>query len=347
MCIGFLALPVLAFLARKVDDPLLLIRKGWLICFLLMSVVSIIEIITYKHLPSSEPTRVLGGVGITVPHTSVTFGNVNNYGAFIVFVAPYLLWGILDAKNKLLYFTALFLGVLFVIINGSRMGVFVAGFQIVCFLVLFIKKLKLKYIIGELALLSFIIVLLSTDVNKLFYTANRTPVAPSEVDDSGNKQATGTDKLFYTIRYRTSGMLSEKDESTNERLAMIKCGLEMLKESNGFGVGAGGFEAAVVHQPSFSGKTTNPHNLFVEIFAQYGVLMAVFFCFWLFSILYRAWHNNNLSPGGRMAVYVTVITLPFIGAMNSASLGFTYMWLFLSLIAIVATYRPERKEIKN
>jgi hypothetical protein len=254
-------------------------------------------------------------VNVTVPHTSVTFGNVNNYGAFIVFIVPYLLWGILDdIKGKLFYFIALILGVSFIVINGSRMGMFVAGFQIMCFSVLYVKKIKLKHIIGGLACLAFIVVLLPVDINKLFYTMN----------------------------YRLPNTLG--DESANERLAMIKCGFEMLKTSYGFGIGAGGFEAAVVYQPSFLGKIINPHNLFVEIFAQYGVLIVAFFCFWLFSILHRARHNNNLSPGARMAVYVTVITLPFIGLMNSASLGYTYLWLFLSLIAIVAAYRPGGSE---
>jgi hypothetical protein len=319
MCIGVLSLPVGAFLVRKIDNSLLLIRRGWLICFLLMSVVSIIEIITYKHFPSSESTRVLGGVGVTVPHTSVTFGNVNNYGAFIVFVVPYLLWGILDdMKSRLLYFVALILGVSFIIINGSRMGMFVAGFQIMCFSLLFIKKIQLKYLIGGLVFLTFAVLLLPIDL----------------------------DKLFYTMYYRLPSTLGFGDESANERLAMLKCGIEMLKGSYGFGIGAGGFETAVVHQPSFLGNIINPHNLFVEIFAQYGILMITFFGFWLYAILHRARCNNNLSPGARMAVYVTVITLPFIGIMNSHSLGYTYVWLFLSLIAIVAAYRPEKHKFE-
>jgi O-antigen ligase len=315
MNIGFLSLPVGYFLVRKIDNPLLLIRKGWLICILFTSVVSIIEIITYKHFPSSEPVRVLGGVNVAVPHTSVTFGNVNNYGAFIVFVIPYLLWGILDdIKGRLLYFVALILGVSFIVLNGSRMGMFVAGFQIICFSLLFVKKLRLRYILGGLLFLAFVVLLLPVDL----------------------------ERLFYTMYYRFPNMMGVGDESANERLAMIKCGFEMLKESYGFGIGAGGFEAAVVHQPSFFGNIINPHNLFVEVFAQYGILMLIFFCFWMFSILYRAWRNNNLSLGARRAVYITIISLPFIGVMNSFALGYTYLWVFLSLIAIVAAYCPEK-----
>jgi O-antigen ligase len=263
---------------------------------------------------------MLGGVNVIVPHASATFGNVNNYGTVISFVIPYLLWGILEGtsgKNKLVYLTGLFLGILFIVINGQRMGILVAGFFIFCFSFLFFKHLKRRYIVGGIIV--------------LFCVAAFLPV----------------NSLLYTTRYRIAGMLTAVDESSNERWAMIKSGFEMLKESYGAGIGAGGFESAVVRQSSFLGNIINPHNLFVEIFAQYGVLIIAGFCFWLLAIFYRARSNKNLSPGARMLVCSTVIALPFIGAMSSHALGYTYLWMFLSFITIIASYQPASEESQS
>ena len=315
MGIGFLSLPVCFYFTKKIENPLLLLRKGWRNCFFITAVIGLIELITWKHLPSSGPNEVLGGVGVAVPHASATFGNVNDYGAFIVFVIPYLLWGILDEKqlkNKAPYMVALLMGILIVVVNGSRMGMFVIAFQILWFLVPIIRKTKRIHFLGGIFVLSIMISFLPLE------------------------------KLFYTMNYRL-GAFATGDESSSERLAMIKSGLEMLKGSYGVGVGAGGFEKSVIHQPSFLGNIVNPHNLFVEVFAQYGIIIFVLFCFWLFSILYYAQKNKQLSEGASNAISLTIVALPCIGIMSSHSLGYTYLWLFLCCATVISAYRPMEK----
>lgn len=313
MCIGFTSLPLIFFLIKKIQDPLKLLRQAWLACFMITAIIAIVELITWKHLPTADQERILGGINVAVRYAATTFGNLNNYGVFIVFVLPYLLWGVTDevpVKKKIVYLLASVLGIVIIVINGSRMGMFVAVFQVFCFLLPIIRNIKWKYLVGIFLLLVIVISFL-----------------PME-------------QILYTMRYRMHGAFQSGDESTSERFAMIKSGFEMLLGSYGFGVGAGGFETAVVHQPSFLGNIVNPHNLFVEIFAQYGIFIFIPFCFWLFTILYYAMKNENISVGARTAVCATILTLPFIGMMNSHALGYTYLWLFLSCVTVVSAYRP-------
>ena len=312
MTIGFISLPLFIFLFRKAKNPLVTVRRCWLICILLTSILSIFELITYKHLPTSETTRILGGVDIMVPHTSATFGNVNDYGTVIAFIIPYLLWGILEEKgnrSKLIYLSALLLGVLFIVVNGSRMGLLVVVFQTLCFLFLFLRHFKKKYIVGGVILIAIVVIALPMD------------------------------ELLITMRYRISNISNAVHEG---RGTMVICGWEMLKKSYGFGIGAGGFQKSVIHQPSFKGIVIDPHNFFVEIFAQYGAFIFLFFCFWLFSIFYFALKNKHLTIGARMVVCVTILTLPFIGIMSSHALGYTYYWIFLSCATVISIYNPER-----
>jgi O-antigen ligase len=141
------------------------------------------------------------------------------------------------------------------------------------------------------------------------------------------------------MKYRLPSLSSLSNAVKEGRGMLVLCGWEMFKQSYGFGIGAGGFEEAIIHQPLFNGTFVNPHNLFVEIFAQYGVFIVAFFCLWLFSIFYFTLKNKQLSVGARMAVCVTVITLPFIGIMSSQALGYTYNWIFLSCATVISTYK--------
>jgi len=316
MSVGYIALPLFVFLFQKADDPLITVRKGWLICFLLTAILGIYEIITNRHFDSAEEIRILGGVGITVPFASATYGNLNNYETVISFITPYLLWGVLEGKDaisKIIYMGAFLLGLLFTIINGSRIGLFVIIFQLFCFSFMLLRRLKKKYIIGGCVLLVIVIMILPMD------------------------------NLLITMKYRLPSISSVSNAVNEGRGTMLICGWEMFMHSYGFGIGAGGFEKAVIYQPSFEGDVINPHNLTVEIFAQYGILILVFYYLWLFSIFYFAFKNKQITSGARMAVCISVITLPFIGMMSSHSLGYTYYWIFLSCMTAISVYKYQLK----
>lgn len=316
MTIGFISLPLFTFLSKNASDPLITIRKGWLICFLLTAILGIIELTTGIHWRSAEEARILGGAGIAVPHASATFGNVNDYGTIIAFIAPYLLWGILEAKNgwsKMIYLLAFLLGLLFVVVNGSRLGLLVFVLQSLCFVFLFLHRLKKRYIIGGVVLICLAAVVLF------------------EKD------------LLLTMKYRMDGSIIDgiSNAASQGRGMLLAAGIQMLKQTFGFGVGAGGFEEAIKNMPAFDGTYVNPHNLFVEVFAQYGIFIFAFFCFWLFSIFYATLRNKHLSIGAKRAVCVTIITLPLIGAMSSHALGYTYYWIFLSCATVISVYRSK------
>lgn len=319
MSIGFVSLPLFAFLFRRAENPLTIVRKGWLICLLLLSVVSIFNLVAHIHLPSSiTPQSVLNRPESIIRYTSATFSNINDYGTVIAFIIPYLLWGAMEGqrgRDKLIYFVAFLLGLLFVIINGQRLGILVIGFQVLCFSFLLLRQLRKKHIVAAIGLVCLAVIILPMD------------------------------NLLYMVTLRMGdGFFNSLLEALGQgRGMLLMSGLQMLWQSYGFGIGAGGFEEAIIHMPAYNGTYINPHNLLVEIFAQYGIFIFAFFCFWIFSIFIFALKNKYLSKGARMAVLTTVISLPLIGAMQSAALGFTYFWIFLSCITVISVYKPSSK----
>ncbi len=324
MSIGFTALPLFSFLIKKIENPFDYIRKLCLLCFAIMALVSLFEITTSIHFASSEPSRVIGRHDVAVPHTSTTFGNVNDYGAFLMFLFPFLLWGVLEAKTvkqKYIYFTAFLLNISFILINGNRMGLLVIIIQMLCFLLLLKDRIKKEHIKKR-----YIILLLLLLIAFFFAPRKYNP--------------------FYAIRYRMATVLHSSDESSNERIKMIKSGINMLKDSHGMGIGAGGFEASVL-QKNPDANIINPHNLFVEIFAQYGIGILLLLCSWLAYLFYYARHNAYLSSKARTTVYAIIVSFPLIGAMPSAFLGYTFLWVFLSIVAAIAAYKlPNTQSIK-
>src|ERR1051326_7926243 len=65
------------------------VRRGWLLAYLASAAVAVWELRTHQHLQSSFTERTPDyAQGVLVS----TFGNPNNYAAFIVLAFPFLLW---------------------------------------------------------------------------------------------------------------------------------------------------------------------------------------------------------------------------------------------------------------
>ena len=311
--LGVFTVYAFVLLGQKATAPLCAVRRGWLAAVLLTIPVAIYEIITDQHLLHSSGHVESGGsssFGIT--YAGVTFGNRNYYVAFLTLAYPYLLWSVSRASNWVTKFLciALCAGVgLIVLIDASRLGGIVIGMQLVAWL-LFTRgrrdAIRRLVLVGGVLCCGYWALTLSP----------------------------------YTVM-RFQWFVSGQDESISARLGLLMAGMQMIYDTAGIGVGAGGFVQAVQRFPETQGLV-DPHNLWIEVFSQYGVFIGTAFVAWLVICAKRLvrFIKRNHSKAGKEALdgahyaLLILVSLPLNGLMNSAYLSFTFLWIAIGCVAL-------------
>ena len=141
---------------------------------------------------------------------------------------------------------------------------------------------------------------------------------------------------------------TESAVSTNVRLNLLKNGFTVFKNSNFMGYGAGSYRAQLESLPNKAdtGGIIDPHNFWVEILTQYGLIIALFF---IGLILVSAWvilialFKNKLL---NKHVYVSFLLITFLLMSNSNS---TYLPLALNwtILIFLVLYTEDLLKLKN
>lgn len=290
------------------DATLKLIRNAWIYGLALTLPIAIYEIVTMNHF-SYDDERLIGGIGIYAPYASVFFGNYNNYCVFICLCLPMVLWGIIEEGKKALkifYLVVLGISVLIIFVNTNRTSMII----IVIYL---LSQIRLNY-----KNLSFIALIL------LLFYFSYTFLPDSLVQNI---------EILFKDRVNVD---YSNDESGSVRMYNFIAGIGFLIDSYGAGVGAGGYEYYMERSEYYKG-IVNPHNFFLEIFAQYGIVIFSLFIIWLVKILIGFKKSVMLSSNVKRLLYTSVLVIPIIGIINSDSLGNTYWWLYLTSLAIISS----------
>jgi hypothetical protein len=308
MTIGMSSLLFFPLLLKNEEKTLKIIRNGWIYGLALTLPIAIYEIVTMNHF-SYDDERLIGGIGIYAPYASVFFGNYNNYCVYICLCLPMLLWGILGKEKKIIkifYLLVLGISVLIIFVNTNRTS------MVVIFIYL-LSQIRFNY--RNLVFISIILAL-------FYFSYTFLP-----------------DSLVQNIEILFNDRVNvdyTRDESGSVRMYNFIAGLGFLFDSYGLGVGAGGYEYYMGRSHYYKG-IVNPHNFFLEIFAQYGVIIFTLFVIWLSKILIRFKKSEVLSSNVKRLFYASVILIPIIGIINSDSLGNTYWWVYLTSLAVISS----------
>ncbi|KYH05488.1 hypothetical protein A1704_10305 [Chryseobacterium cucumeris] len=290
------------------DATLKLIRNAWIYGLALTLPIAIYEIVTMNHF-SYDDERLIGGIGIYAPYASVFFGNYNNYCVFICLCLPMVLWGIIEEGKKALkifYLVVLGISVLIIFVNTNRTSMII----IVIYL---LSQIRLNY--KNLSFIALILLLFYFS-----YTFLPDPLVQNI-------------EILFKDRVNVD---YSNDESGSVRMYNFIAGIGFLIDSYGAGVGAGGYEYYMERSEYYKG-IVNPHNFFLEIFAQYGIVIFSLFIIWLVKILIGFKKSVMLSSNVKRLLYTSVLVIPIIGIINSDSLGNTYWWLYLTSLAIISS----------
>ena len=134
--------------------------------------------------------------------------------------------------------------------------------------------------------------------------------------------------LFYLIfgRFEAQGF---SDEGRTELLFKS---WDALLNTKMIGVGAGNFKATM--ESVYKLENTAPHNLFLEVGIQYGLLIFLFFI-GMFKRLYSK-QKANPKNSSKFITIASLVMLPLTSTIDSSYILSISIWLFLASLYIIA-----------
>lgn len=320
------------------------LRQGWVLAFLSTAAVAGWEYATGSHLESSfslsRPAYLLD-----VPYMQSTLGQPNNYGAFVAICVPFLLWSMSAARwraARLLYGLLTAAAVVIVFQTGSRLALVATAVELLVFAGMAARQIRralMLLIIGAAVSLA----LVTTGLVWVDWSTGGLP----------NEWAQNPTIAKFAAIVETSG----GDESASVRWNLLLDGVWMIGATLGRGVGAGGFQPTMAAgRVPYSTWTTSggeavqaidPHNLVIEVAAQYGVAVFAVFALWLglcAVFFWRRWRQNSRPAGVpsrrwlSMCFFTSLIGFVFVSPASSAMLRQSWTWFYIASLLVAALY---------
>ncbi|GGF60968.1 O-antigen ligase family protein [Wenyingzhuangia marina] len=304
LLLNFMLFFVFTFLAIKANKVYHSIIFAWLFLFLLTVPIAVYEIIVDVHLPTSlqQSNNIIGGDGRLRHFASVTYGNLNGYNQLLVYLCPFIfsLFYLYRKGFQTLLISILTLMYLSIILlNSSRAAVLSA---VIVISVFYLSKKKINKWVYILPTLFFITLV------TYYY-----------------------DEIFFMITYR----LDHQGFEDGIRTQIIQSGLMSLENSMFMGVGAGNFQANM--EENYDLVINAPHNLFLEIGVQYGLLILMGF-FFLLRKIYKNSRRNRIMVS-RFVVYSGLLAFPIMAIINSGHLLSMLTWLYIYSLYVFSNPR--------
>lgn len=312
---GFVLLNLVSFSERGLQA----LRTGWVLAYVISSAVAIWEIVSGRHLSSYLSEHSADEVMSRL--VASTFGNPNNYAAFLVICFPFLLWSFLGSRGitKLLFLTSLAGLPFLLVLTGGRLGMLAFGLQLVLFFLISGRDLRSVFH-------TILVVVLACAV--LFIALQTSDFAFHKVSN-----------ILYEVQV---------GGSTVKRTGLLLNGIWFAIDSYGLGIGAGGFEYMIKQGYGLysTGSSINPHSFWIEILSQYGVLVFAGFVAWLgwiglLALKIRKAAIKLKNAHARLAAEMVLIALLgylFVASENSSYINQSINWVFLASILAVMSY---------
>lgn len=316
---GATLLIVVSNFVREGVDASAVVRSGWVAAYVVAATVTAWELLTGNHLPGSFMRR-LPHYALTPWVTTSLFDNPNNYAAFLILAFPLLYWQVLVSKRRLrpLYGALLLTLPFILVLTGGRLAMLTLVGQCAVILVWTLKTSGQRHLLRRVVLLGLGAAALSVIV-----------VFALGVDP-------GTVKKILILLNGPSAVA--------RRFNLTLDGLVFFAKSYGLGVGAGGFTYLLAAgRGSYSTAfLVDPHNMWIEILAQYGLVVMVPFLWALghaFLLGLRASFADrsveaNSGLDGRILV-LFIFGYVFAAIENSTYITQSVNWAALGTIVVI------------
>lgn len=122
----------------------------------------------------------------------------------------------------------------------------------------------------------------------------------------------------------------------NARSRLTVSGINLIRNSRGLGVGPGNFEHHLAEHANLG--TINPHNWWLELLAEYGVLVFLAYggiSIFLIITLARRWKQDGHWAAG--AVLASLLVFPVLAVAPSRLIWYPPHWLLLAVATSLAS----------
>lgn len=310
------------------QDAVRALEAGWIIALLVTSAVGVRELLTGQHLPNY--LLRLDPLVVKQSHLVASlFGNPNAFAAFLVSIYPFLARRLVLAQGKRRFWVvgAMLLDVAMILPTGSRICVVAVVILTVISIALGGRRFRRSVLSVVIAAAAALVIVGIGAVQTLLLRLIDRP------SYSGG--------LIGMI-----ASASDQSSSSGIRLNLIKDGFWMLQDTYGLGVGAGNFEPTMASGtvPYPTSGTIDPHNAWMEVLAQYGIVVALILAIWLvwcFRVGVLALRpvsvvpNDGLMRSFGMFLIMSVVGLALSGTANSSFLDAAPNWVLLGSMALI------------
>lgn len=314
--LGFTLLSSIALFATSGAERIKVLLFGWIGAFVLTSAFSLRELVTGDKLQSTfegfSQDYYVGQFYLVS-----TFDNPNNLAAFLVLLFPFLLASLAIAHSnvKKIILTAFIFGLLYQLtLSGSRGGVIAAGMVLGTWIL--IRNGPAKFIAFVVVSLSLAVALSNSD---------------EILDYFFGDTALGSKLNLYSADLEYG--------SSRERFYLLVNGLYLLVSTYGVGVGPGMFAYAMLgdHLP-YGVQVFSPHNFFIEIGSQYGIVTLTLFASLLVLLLLRfiryckVFRDDPFFQAIACACASGLVGYPVAATLNSSFITSQFNWIFLGTV---------------
>ncbi len=302
----------------------------WLFVFCLLIVIGFWEHLTGIHLPVSSLYSEVRPYLMHIP-TGVFF-NPNDYAIFLALGIPFSLTLFRYSKKKYLYFLSIccFISAFYLIIStGSRANIVAVLFEIL-FIFIFLMNInkKAKFLIG----LTTIIIIFSV----IFPLESAYQVY--------NKIMAELNSLMIQLRLR--------EGSIGIRVNLLKNCLYFLYSSAGFGIGAGNAEYYIANYSKYyTSGIINPHNWWLEILVNYGLIIFLGYIFFYIGIIKRLWKiyrsiHSKVDKKICETLLISMLGFFFASVSSSSIMAFNPQWLLFAFTLSFINYFHRKEKVE-
>ena len=277
------------------------------------------ELITGHHLAgdfvSNAPQSVVTGVVIS------TFENPNNYGAFLILCVPFVYWFYLRTLGlKRIIFIVLGIVLLLLLVKTRSRGSLI-DFVIQLIVILLMNARRIRSTAVKFTVLVCIILAI-----------------------------VGALVLEPSIVHKMLGLYTELTQfgSASERLNLYANGMQFAWESHLLGIGSGAFEFYMQNGYGAlpTGHDIDPHNFWIQILSQYGVIVFVPFLWWLIRCVKVGIdaRRSALTTGANKMVAATeclligLVGYPLAAMEHSSYIKEPTNWMFIASVLLLSAY---------
>jgi O-antigen ligase len=261
--------------------------------------IALYELKTDVHLPMSvqQSESSLYGGEVDRLFASVTFGNLNAYNVVLCMTLSMMLIGTLQKGKRIVWvaYICALMSLLLIILNGSRAASICAALILTLYTFMMMRG------------------------KKIFLFAAATAIA------GGLLLYFYKDALSLIIqRFQEQGL------EDNGRMKVLICGLKEWYGSGGMGVGIDNFNPIMEYKYHLA--ITPPHNLWLEVGAQYGIFVFIGF-FALFIRLFLA--SRKGTTFNKTAAFIGIAALLPMSIIDSGYLLKTTTWFYIVSLYMV------------